>query len=288
MKKIITAIALILLLTGCGINKMGDRPQIYTSFYALYDFASDIAGGMANMYNMVPAGTEPHDWEPTVQDMARLSEADVLFYNGMGMESWIDKVKSSLEKSDVDFVELSEGIEKKGNDPHVWLDPQNAKQMCRAITDKLSYIDVGNSLYYEENYNACVLKLDALDKKYREAIEAVPEEKRKIVVAHEAYGYLCDAYGIEQIAVEGIGGESEPSPSRVEEIVKYIKTNNIKYIFYEELVSPKVMQTIADEAGCKLLPLNPFEGPAADGSTEDYISVMEQNLENIKIALGDE
>ena len=283
MKKIITAVALVLLLAGCGVNKMGDRPRIYTSFYALYDFASDISGGMADIYNMVPAGTEPHDWEPTVQDMAGLNNAEVLFYNGMGMESWIDKVKASLEGSDVDFVELSEGIEKKGSDPHIWLDPLNVKIMCRTITDKLNYIDVGNSLYYEENYNACVLKLDALDKKYRSVIDAVPKEKRKIVVSHEAYGYLCDAYGI-----EGIGAESEPSPSRVEEIVNYIKANDIKYIFYEKLASPKVMQTIADEAGCKLLPLDPFEGPASEGSPEDYVSVMEQNLENLKLAFGDE
>ena len=288
MKKIAIIIAFVIMLTGCRGHDMGKKTKIYTSFYALYDLASDISGGMEDIYNMVPAGTEPHDWEPTVQDMAGLSNAETVFYSGTGMESWIDKVQAALGDAKVEFTDVSQGIEKKGNDPHIWLDPQNAKKICRTITDKLSYIDVGNALYYEENYNACVLKLDALDSKYKKAIGSVPQERRKIVVAHEAYGYLCDAYGLEQIAVEGLNGESEPSPSRVEETVNYIKANDIKCIFYEELGSPKVMQTIADETGCKLLPLDPFEGPASDGEEKDYVSVMEQNLENIMTAIGDE
>ncbi len=287
MKKTVLIIMAIFLLTGCSKAVDSGKPLVYTSFYAIYDFASEIAGDKAEVYNMVPTGTEPHEWEPTVRDMARLSEADVLFYNGLGMESWIDSVKSALEASSVEFVELSESIQEE-NDPHIWLDPKNAKIMCREITDVLCSVDSANSKYYEENYSRYAAELDALDDSYKSAVNAVPENKRKIVVSHEAYGCMCSAYGLEQAAVEGMSAESEPSPAKVEEIIDYINSNNIKYIFYEELVSPKVAQTIADETGCQLLPLDPFEGVSKEGVQYNYISVMNKNLENIKIALGDE
>lgn len=287
MKKIFLSLMIFILTTGCNRAADSEKPVIYTSFYAVYDFVSEIAGDRAEIYNMVPTGTEPHDWEPTARDMAGLNEADVLFYNGLGMESWIDSVKSALGASDVEFVELSEGIEAE-NDPHIWLDPQNVIVMCRSITDVLCSIDTANSEYYEGNYNNFVSELNALDSNYKKTVNSIPENKRKIVVSHEAYGCMCSAYGLEQTAIEGMSAESEPSPARVQEIINYIDKNNIRYIFYEELVSPKVAQTIAKETGCQLLPLNSFEGVAGDGASQDYISVMNTNLENIKKALGDE
>ncbi len=287
MKKIILVLILIIAASGCSKAADSGKPQIYTSFYAIYDFASEIAGDKAEVYNMVPSGTEPHEWEPTVRDMAKLNDADVLFYNGLGMESWIDSVQSALDASGLEFVKLSEGIQ-AGDDPHIWLDPQNVKKMCRSITDTLCRIDSENSEYYEENYSNYSSKLDALDQNYKDLISGIPGSKRKIVVSHQAYGCMCSAYGLEQVAVEGMSAESEPSPAKVEEIINYINENNIKYIFYEELVSPKIAQTIAGETGCELLPLDPFEGVSDSEGEGDYISVMNTNLENIKTALGDE
>lgn len=287
MKKIILALMLIIISTGCSKPKESGKPVVYTSFYAIYDFASEIAGDKAEVYDMIPVGTEPHEWEPTVRDMARLNDADVLFYNGLGMESWIDSVEAALEASDLEFVKLSEGIQAE-NDPHIWLDPCNVKTMCRSITDTLVGIDPENSAFYEDNFTRYSSELDALDRDYKNTINSIPDENRKIVVSHGAYGPLCAAYGLEQVAVEGMNAESEPSPAKVEEIIKFINKNSIKYIFYEELVSPKVAQTIAEETGCRLLPLDPFEGVSEKGDKRDYISVMRSNLENIKTALGDE
>ncbi len=287
MKKIILALMLIIISTGCSKPKESGKPVVYTSFYAIFDFASEIAGDKAEVYDMIPVGTEPHEWEPTVRDMARLNDADVLFYNGLGMESWIDSVEAALEASDLEFVKLSEGIQAE-NDPHIWLDPCNVKTMCRSITDTLVGIDPENSAFYEENFTRYSSELDALDRDYKNTINSIPDENRKIVVSHGAYGSLCAAYGLEQVAVEGMNAESEPSPAKVEEIIKFINKNSIKYIFYEELVSPKVAQTIAEETGCRLLPLDPFEGVSEKGDKRDYISVMRSNLENIKTALGDE
>lgn len=284
----LSVLSISLILVGCSNNDIdSDKPQVYTSFYALYDFTKEIAGDNVDVYNIVPAGTEPHDWEPTVQDMSNINNADVLFYNGLGMESWIDKVKSSLVSSEVRFEELSLGVQvdENGTDPHIWLDPQNVKIMCKNILDTLCEIDPDNKDIYEVNYNNYMVSLDSLDKLYADTITNV--YNKNIVVSHEAYNYLCNAYGLKQIAIDGISADSEPSPDKMKDLISFINENNIKYIFYEELVSQKTAEILAQETGTKLLPLNPFEGLTNEEISrgENYISVMYENLENIKMAL---
>lgn len=275
--------------SGCSSSSVqSDKPQIYTSFYAVYDFAEEIAGDNADIYNMVPSGTEPHDWEPTVQDMAKLNNADIVFYNGLGMESWIDKVKQSL--SNTKFVQVSDGIltNENASDPHVWLDPENVKIICSNIFDTLCEIDPDNKALYEENFKNYKSELDNLDKSFRETISNISTNNRNIVVSHEAYSYLCSAYELNQIPIDGISADSEPSPDKMMQLINYIKDNKIKYVFYEELVSPKTAQTLAEETGASLLPLNPFEGLSENEveNGENYISVMYENLKNIKTALS--
>lgn len=293
MKKLLTAISFILLsvfTSACSQSVViSDKPQIYTSFYAIYDFVTEIAGDKAEVYNIVPTGTEPHDWEPTVQDMAKLNSADVLFYNGLGMEHWIDKVQNSLSNSDTEFVQLSEGVDvdEKAGDPHIWLDPSNVKIMCSNIYNTLCEIDPDNKALYEANYNNYIVQLSSLDTTYKNTIANLPGNNRNIVVSHEAYSYLCNAYGLNQVSIDGISADSEPSPEKMMELISFIKDNNINYIFYEELLSQKTAQTLADETGAQLLPLNPFEGLTEEeiANGENYISVMLRNLENIKTAL---
>ncbi len=291
MKKIIIIMTLAIisvLFVGCSNPKTdSSKPQIYTSFYAIYDFTKEIAGDSADVYNIVPTGTEPHDWEPTVQDMAKLNSADIVFYNGLGMESWIDKVKSSLIDSEVRFEELSLGVavDENGTDPHIWLDPNNVKIMCKNILDTLCEADPDNKALYEANYNNYMVSLDSLDKSYTDTISNL--SNKNIVVSHEAYSYLCNAYGLTQTSIDGISADSEPSPEKMMDLINFVKENNIKYIFYEELVSKKTAETLASETGTQLLPLNPFEGLTDEeiANGENYITVMEKNLENIKLAL---
>lgn len=284
----LSVLILSVILVGCSnVNIESDKPQIYTSFYALYDFTKEIVGDNADVYNMVPAGTEPHDWEPTVQDMSNINNADVLFYNGLGMESWIDKVKSSLVDSEVRFEELSLGVpvDENGTDPHIWLNPKNVEIMCKNILDTLCEIDPDNKGIYEVNYNNYMVSLNSLDKSYSDTISNL--YNRSIVVSHEAYNYLCNAYGLKQIAIDGISADSEPSPDKMKDLINFVNENNIKYIFYEELLSQKTAEILAQETGTKLLQLNPFEGLTDEEMSrgENYISVMYENLENIKTAL---
>jgi zinc transport system substrate-binding protein len=290
MKKIITILSALLLMTGCNANKTDNADTSLTactSFYAIYDFAEAVGGDKVNVINMVPTGTEPHDWEPSAHDMLTVSDADVLFYNGLGMESWVDSVKSSISKSDVEYVELSEGLaDETLADPHIWLDPEKASEMVNKIAETFAEMDTENADYYRQRAADLTDRLNELDTAYSQAL--APYEGKSIVVAHEAYSYLCTRYGINQIAVEGVIPESEPSPEQMKNIINYIKENNIKYIFFEELLSPKVVNTISEETGATLLELNPFEGLEQEDidAGADYISVMYENLENIKIALN--
>jgi zinc transport system substrate-binding protein len=293
MKRFLSTALLVLLAlaqVGCGTGKSAsgdDRLTVCTSFYAIYDFVTEVGGDKVNAVNMVPTGTEPHDWEPSSHDMLTVSKADVLFYNGLGMESWIEKVTSSVGEDKLRYVELSDGLaDESESDPHIWLDPTKVAQMTDEIADTLSACDSTNADYYRQRAEVFKAELDELDKEYTS--ELAPYEGNSIVVSHEAYSYLCNRYGLKQLAVEGVMPESEPSPEQMKNIINYIKDNNIKYIFFEELLSPKVVQTIADETGATLLELNPFEGLEQEDidNGENYLSVMRTNLENLKQALA--
>ncbi len=290
MKKYIFVLCFILsvfILTGCKEEKTSEeKPLIFTGFYALYDFASEIAGDNAQIINMVPAGTEPHDWEPGVKDMAGLNSADMVFYNGMGMESWIDKVSGSLEGTDARFVKVSEGVKiNDDSDPHIWLDPENVKIMCGNILSALCEADPTHREEYTDNYNSYMAELDELDNAFLSELE--PYKGSSIVVSHSAYGYLCNAYGLVQESLDGASADSEPSPERMSELVDIIKNSNIKYIFCEELASQKAANTLAEETGAQLLYLNAFEGLTEEEISrgDNYITIMYSNLENIKKAL---
>lgn len=297
------------LLTGCGTQPAdtaaGDgRLRVLTSFYPMYDFACKIGGDCIDVINMVPSGTEPHDWEPSTNDLKNLEKADVFIYNGADMEPWADDLLVSRSDT-LHVVEASENVELRTTDgehehahehedadhhhgdfdPHVWLDPENAKIEMEAIRDALCAADPENSTVFQSNYEKYAAELDALDAEFREKLAPLPN--RTIVVAHEAFGYLCDAYGLTQVGIEGLSPDSEPDPGRMAEVIDFVREHSISTIFFEELVSPKVAEAIASETGAQAKMLSPLEGlsdeQAAAGA--DYFSVMHDNLAALMEAL---
>ena len=298
------------LLTGCGTQPAdtaaGDgRLRVLTSFYPMYDFACKIGGDCIDVTNMVPSGTEPHDWEPSTNDLKNLEKADVFIYNGADMEPWADDLLVSRSDT-LRVVEASENVELRTTDgehehahehedadhhhgdfdPHVWLDPENAKIEMEAIRDALCAADPENSTVFQSNYEKYAAELDALDAEFREKLAPLPN--RTIVVAHEAFGYLCDAYGLTQVGIESLSPDSEPDPGRMAEVIDFVREHSISTIFFEELVSPKVAEAIASETGAQAKMLSPLEGlsdeQAAAGA--DYFSVMHDNLAALMEALN--
>lgn len=289
--------------------------NVMASFYPMYDFATKVGGDKVEVTNMVPAGTEPHDWEPAATDVKNLEEADVFIYNGAGMEHWTEDVLGALDNKELKVVEASRGLtllEGKEEDeeetedsssdsdasdestdseitydPHVWLNPLNAKAEMENIKNAFVEADPDNKDYYEQNYETYAEKFDQLDKEYKDGL--ADTKSKDLITSHEAFGYLCQAYGLNQVGIEGLSPDSEPDASRMNEIIKFAKENNVKTIFFEELVSPKVSETIADEIGAKTAVLNPLEGLTDDEISvgEDYFSVMESNLKTIEDALNE-
>ncbi|MDR2354788.1 MAG: metal ABC transporter substrate-binding protein [Clostridiales Family XIII bacterium] len=307
--------ALLFLFAGCGTKETpaadgaGSEAQdallsVCASFYPMYDFAVKIGGEKARVTNMVPAGTEPHDWEPAAADIAGLEAADIFVYNGAGMEHWAHDILESLQNEDLIVAEASAGItlreghhahdeeeaeeeeeEEEGYDPHVWLDPLNAKRETENIKNAFASADPANADYYEANYAKYAAEFDALNEEFKEALSAC--QNRDIIVAHEAFGYLCAAYELNQVAIEGLSPDSEPDPAKMAEIIDFAQEHAVKVIFFEELVSPKVAEAVAEAVGAETRVLSPIEGLSDAEATAggDYFSVMRQNLEALKFAL---
>lgn len=294
-------------LTGCNTEKSAEKTtessassaqtevtssklKVMTSFYPMFDFASKVGGDKVEVTNMTPAGTEPHDWEPSAKDITQLEKADVFIYNGADMEHWTDDVLNTLDSKKITVVEASKGIdllkEGKSYDPHVWLNPLNAKKEMENIKDALVKADEKNKDYYEKNYETYAKKFDTLDSEYTTTLSDV--KNKNLIASHEAFGYLCEAYGLKQIGIEGLSPDSEPDAAKMKEIIRFAKKNNVKTIFFEELVSPKVSKVIAKELGAEAKVLDPIEGLSEDQQElgADYFSVMESNLQTLKEALN--
>ena len=267
--------------------------QVVASFYPLYFFARQIGGDKADVSNLTPAGTEPHDYEPTTQDLARIENSNLLIVNG-GVEPWGNKIKENLQGTDVKLLVAGEGLltkqlteeGKTSQDPHVWLNPKLAKKEVEKITNGFIAIDPANANYYKANEQTLNNKLDALDAAYTKGLATC--KNRDIITSHAAFAYLADAYGLKQIAIAGLSPDTEPSAQQLTTIANFAKANHIKYIFFEELVSPKFADTIAREIGAKTLVLDPLEGISDDRikQGENYFTVMEKNLKNLQLALS--
>lgn len=288
-------LALLLVLAGCGqsaapsAGEQGDNAEkltVYTSLYPYQFFAEQIGADRVEVHNLVPPGAEPHEFEPTPKDVVKLSEADVFVYNGAGFERWIDKVLDAVDTSNMVIVQAAEHVRLLPNDPHVWLDPLRAKAIAQAIRDALIQADPEGKATYEENYRKLAEELDRLHTEYEAVMEQA--QRKEIIVSHSAFGYLADRYGLKQIAISGLSPSDEPSQKELQEIIALAKELHVEYILFETLVSNKVAEVVREQIGAEALTLNPLEGLSKEdvAKGKDYFTVMRENLDVLKKALG--
>lgn len=314
MKRLLgMVIILLLILSGCSntvstkneITSDGSKKmQIVTTFYPMYFFTQKVAGNAANVELLVPNGVEPHDWEPTAKDMARIQDGDVFIYNSHSFETWTDKVLKSINDPDLNVVEASKGIvlmdalegeegeEDHGHsehvsskDPHVWLSPVLAQQEVNTIADALEQADPKNKEQYKKNADALISELADLDRLYKETINKA--KKKEFVTQHAAFGYLAKQYGLTQIPIAGLSPDVEPTLGKLAELTELTKKKNVKIIYFEELTSSKVAETLAKEIGANTEVLNPLEGLSKEEQKNglDYLDVMKKNLEALKLSI---
>lgn len=266
--------------------------KVTTSFYPLYFFSAQIGGDKAEVLNITPAGSEPHDYDPTTQDIARLEGSNMLVLNG-SVETWGNKIKDNLAGTKVKIIIAGEGLftqklneaGKTNLDPHIWLSPKLAKKEVKNITQGFIAIDLENKSYYEANEKTLDGKLDNLDNDYKQGLSNC--QQKDIITSHAAFGYLAAAYGLNQVPIAGLSPDTEPSAQQLVKVAQFAKGKNVRYIFFESLVSPKLSETIANEIGAKTLVLDPLEGLSDDSIKQgkNYFTIMEDNLKNLQEAL---
>ncbi len=265
-------------------KKVNREVSVVTSFYPLYFFASEIGGDKIRVKNVTPAGSEPHDYEPTARDMAEIQESQLLILNGNGLEAWAQKIRGEVEESGVKVIEAGEGWFEK-NDPHIWLSPELAKKQAETILAGLVQIDPENAIYYQERGKRLSEEIERVQTEFRQGLAHC--NKREMVTSHEAFAYLAREFGLTQVSIAGLSPDEEPSTKQMAEAARFAQEKKIKFIFFESITSPKLSETIAEEIGAKTLVLDPIEGISESDREQgkNYLTVMRENLVNLKIAL---
>jgi zinc transport system substrate-binding protein len=260
-------------------------PKVVASFFPLYDFVKKVGGNKVNVTTMVPVGVEPHDWEPTAQQIQNLLSDDLFIYNGAGIDNWADKIETRLK------VDASEGLplltDNHGNpDPHTWLDPLLAKRQVELIRNGLIKADPQNTDYYIQNARSYMEQLDSLDIMIKS--DLLNCSKTDFIAFHSAFSYFANRYGLHQHTILGADPEGEIQPQTLVQLVNFAKQYGIHIIYSEDLLDPRNMETIANEIpNGKVLVLSPIEGINQDEqhAGTGYLEKMQQNLENLKLGL---
>ncbi len=296
MKKLIVSL-IVLFFVACFFialtSKNTDLPngkvKVSASFYPLAFFAKEVGGDLVEVSNLTPAGAEPHEYEPSIKDIEKIYKSQLFIYNGVGLDSWADKIAGNLNPKTTKTINMSSYFSlikiENIDDPHFWIDPKNNIKQVEVIADALTDIDPKNKDIYKKRADALKTKLSNLDLSIREGLSKCL--LREIVTAHDAFEYFAERYNLRIVAISGVSPDEEPSAKKMAEIVDLVKKNGVKYVFFETLVSPKLSETIAREAGAQTAVLNAAEGLTKEEEQRgfNYINIIEDNLEVLKKAL---
>lgn len=303
----VAIIAVIIVLSSSNVSppanlQSGETPKlkVAASFFPLYEFARNVGGNKSEVYSFLPIGNEPHSWEPSIQQIEELKGTKLFIYNGAGMEAYLSKFMESGEFANMTFVKATDGITllkadsaeddkeilaQGGMDPHVWNDPTYAEQEVTNIKNAMQKADPSNAQYYKDNANAYIAKLSALDNDIKSGLSHC--KKDTFVSFHNAFNYFSNRYGIHDVWITGIAPEADVPPQDIQKVIQIAKDKGVKVIFSEDLVDPRLANTLASEVGAQVLVLSPLEGinqtEQQEGKT--YLDKWYQNLHNLKEAL---
>ncbi len=295
----------------------GKKIQVTTSFYPLAYFAAQVGGDLVEVVNLTPPGAEPHEYEPTPQDIAEVYTSNLFLYSGGGISPWAEKLDAEVTRKggvaiDVSalmketaasadyFLKPGKGQNSDSNsgtaesapsssqasfDPHFWLDPLKAADAVRAIKTALTRIDPEHAGAYDFNAQKMFNELNVLHLEYQSGLTGC--NQNTVIVTHNAFGYLAERYHFTAESILGLSPETEPAPGTLARVADVIREKNLKYIFFETLVSPKIAETLATETGAETLVLNPIEGltEKETAAGQDYLALMRSNLKNLQKAL---
>lgn len=317
MKRLLGLLLVIacLSITGCQKKQQAAAPvadqklQIVTTLFPLYDFARTIGGDKVVVTLLLPPGVEAHAFEPRPEDALKTAKAGLFIYTNKYMEPWAEKFVTGLAAEQLTVVDASAGIvlqpagahrhdqghhtghghrhAKPGYDPHIWLDLDNARLMVDTIAQAMIAKDPANSAVYSANAAAFKQKLAQLDADYKNGLASCTT-RTLLHGGHYAFGYLSRRYALEYESAISVNADAEPTPARMIELVKQVKKSGVQYVFSEEMVSPRLTEAIAREAGVKVLALHNLHNISKDDMQAgvDYLTLMRKNLEQLKTGLS--
>jgi zinc transport system substrate-binding protein len=272
--------------------------RVVTTLFPLYDMAKSIGADKVEVLLLVPPGVEAHSFEPRPSDIFKINEADIFVYTGKFMEPWAEDVIKGAVNKNLIVVDASNGSkmiqgishdadEPAGSlDPHIWLDFDNAGIMVKNILQAFQVKDSANKALYEQKAGEYSRKLSELDSLYKTTLAAC--KNRTIVYGgHYAFGYLAGRYGLKYLAAQGVSPDAEPTAKDLIKLVEQINKDRIKYIFYEELTSPRITETIAGETNAEMLMLNAAHNVSRDQLDQgvSLFDILRKNLENLSRGL---
>jgi ABC-type Zn uptake system ZnuABC Zn-binding protein ZnuA len=295
-------LGLAVLLMGCGgpaTSAEGDRLSVVATTTVLAHLVSQVAGDRAEVTSLVPAGGEVHTFDPSPSDAARLTGADLIVMNGVGLDEWLAELAADAGAGDVPLVELAEdldgvtylrgeqpedGHEGEGFNPHLWLNVRYATLYVQRIAEELSRLDPAHAATYAENTARYASELTALDEAIRSRMTALPSANRRVVSFHEAFPYFADAYGLEISGVITQVPGQDPSAGEIADLIEAIRDEGVKAIFSEVQFSDDLVEAIADETGARVVS-DLYNDSLGDPPVDSYIGMMEWNAERIAEAL---
>jgi zinc transport system substrate-binding protein len=269
-----------LTLAACGKSVEGGstgsgKETVVAAFYPLAFAASEIGGDSVDVKNLTPPGAEPHDLEVSPQDVAEVRDADLVLLLGHGFQPQLEDAAGNADN--VALLLDTPGLDVHSNeDPHVWLDPVRYAR----VVDR-----IGQLLGKQAAAKELEKRLADLDTEYRVGLAHCA--RHELVTSHEAFAYLAERYGLEQIAITGLSPEAEPEPRKLQDVVDLVRERGVTTVYFETLVSPRIAETVARETGAKTAVLDPIEGLTEEEASkgEDYFSLMRANLSSLRAGL---
>lgn len=285
-------------------SKQVDKPTVITTLFPFYDLSRQILGEEAEISLLLPSGVEPHTFEPTPQDIIKIKNADVFIYTGDIMEPWVAKILTDIPASvniidaskDIKLIESSDAHghddDKKENksdsqlDPHFWLDFNNTIIATNNIYKTIANLNIVNNINLDQDTNNLIQALEQLDADYKNTLSQC-SNKTILQAGHRTFEYLAKRYNLTYITTDELSPNSDTSATNIAKLIQEVRKNKAKAIFSEELVEPRIANTIATETGVPVLQLNGAHNISAQQFQEQlsFIDIMRQNLDNLTIGL---